>query len=139
MKHFIIQEFVPPEIYSQWNDKSLWFLDPVMLQLADFMREFFGKPMTVNNWDSKGTFTLRGFRPPDTLVGGKLSQHKFGRAFDSNINDMTPRDMYNAIIANEKAFIKAGLTTLEHIDSTPTWVHCDVRCTGLDHILIVVP
>lgn len=138
-KHFILQEFVTPEIFSKYSQSCTWFLDPKMIEVADFLRDFLKSPMTINNWDSGGTLSLRGFRPPDTSLGAVLSQHKFGRAFDSNCNDRTPQEVYQLILQNETLFLNAGLTTLEDIESTPTWLHCDVRYTGLNRILIVKP
>lgn len=138
-KHFKIQEFVPSSIYNIWGERSVYFLDPRMITLADFMRDFFGKPITINNWYAGGNFDLRGFRPPDTLTGGKLSQHKFGRAFDSNVEGLTPQEVYETIIKNEYLFRNAGLTTMEDINFTTGWNHLDIRWTGLNFIQIVKP
>lgn len=41
------------------------------------------------------------------------------------------------ILDNESKFMDAGLTTLESAQYAPTWVHHDLRPTGLDHILMV--
>lgn len=136
-KYFDLVELVPPEVYNEFGENSRWFLDSRMISLANFLREFLNQPTTVNNWDSGGTMTLRGFRPPGTIVGSKYSQHKFGRGFDSNSNNMTPQQIYRIILENEQLFLDNGLTALEHIDLTPTWLHCDVRYTGLNYILIV--
>lgn len=138
-KYFITQELVPPDIYTQYGEKSMWFIDPRLIILADFLREFVGQPMTINNWDSGHTLSLRGFRPPDTTVGGRLSQHKFGRAFDCSFDDILPRTVYNSILSNEKLFMEQGLTTLENIEFTKSWLHCDIRHTGSSSLLIVNP
>ena len=138
-KHFILQEFVPPEIYKQFGDHAWQFIDPRLIVLADFVRDFFSKPVTINNWDSGGTLTMRGFRTPDTSVGGTLSQHKFGRAIDININDLTPVQIYSIISESSAKFMKAGLTTMENINFTTSWNHLDIRYTGMDSIKIVTP
>lgn len=138
-KHFKIQEFVPPSIYNYWGERSKYFLDPKIVVFADFIRDFFNKPVTINNWYSGGNLSLRGFRPPDTTTGGKLSQHKFGRAIDVNVEGITPQEVYDRAIKNEMLFRGAGLTTMEDINDTPTWTHFDVRWTGLNFIQIVKP
>ena len=138
-KNFILQELVPPEIYHQFGEKAWQFLDPRLVSLADYVREFFNKPMTINNWDSGGTMTLRGFRPPATAIGGNLSQHKFGRAIDININDMSAQAVYKAIIDNKADFMAHNLSTVENINATPTWCHLDIRYTGITDLLIVNP
>ena len=75
---------------------------------------------------------------PDTAVGGKLSQHKFGRAADIKIPGLTSRQIYDEILNHEKIFMAAGLTTLENIDATPTWVHIDIRYQGNSEKIIIV-
>lgn len=137
--HFSIEEFVPPNIFNVWKKRSIYFLDKRIIDLAEFHRNFFGLPVTVNTWADGGNLSLRGFRPPATTIGGKLSQHRFSRAYDSNTEGMTPKEVYDAILANEKVFMQAGLTTLEDVAYTKTWNHLDNRWTGLDHILIVKP
>jgi hypothetical protein len=37
-----IHEFVPPAIYEQFADKSIWFIDPKIVQMAQFIRDRFG-------------------------------------------------------------------------------------------------
>ena len=138
-KYFSIKEFVPPEIYNQFSDKAWQFIDPRVTLLADFIRDYFGKPMTINDWYRGGTLTLRGFRPPTTTVGGTLSQHKFGRAFDFNIVGMTPHEIYDKIMSDKLTFMVKGLTTMENIEYTQTWNHVDVRYTGSLDITIVNP
>lgn len=138
-KYFLIQELVPPTIFNQFGDKSWWFLDRQAVEMLDKIRELIGKPIVVNNWATGGNYQESGFRLPDTTTGGKLSQHKFGRAFDCRPLRMTPRQMYDIILYYENQFMTFGLTTLEDIASTPTWVHVDNRWTGMDKILIVKP
>ena len=140
--NFGLKEFVPPTIWTQFRDRARWFLDPRMLDLAQFYRDFFGKPVYVNTWgvDWLGTnFELRGFRPPSADTGAHYSQHKFGRAFDCNVKGMTPDEVRGAIRENESAFMGAGLTTLESGEIADTWVHSDIRTTDQDSILIVTP
>ena len=74
-KYFSIKEFVPPEIYNQFSDKAWQFIDPRVTLLADFIRDYFGKPMTINDWYRGGTLTLRGFRPPDRKSTRLNSSH----------------------------------------------------------------
>lgn len=125
--HFHLQEFLPPDIYTQFGDVAIQFLDPRIINLAEFYRSYFGKPVMINTWDSGGTLKERGFRHPMSQTGGKLSQHKFGRAFDCNIEGMTSRELYRAIIDHAALFISKGLTTLENVAETPSWLHSDCR------------
>lgn len=137
--YFSIEEFVPKEIFSKYGDKSTWFIDRNTVLLADFIRDRFGKSMTINNWHTGGSFNNRGFRVPDCAIGGALSQHKFKTAFDFNIDGITPQEIYKDIIDHQDMYMKAGATTIEDISFTNGWNHIDRRWTGLDKILIVKP
>jgi len=156
---FDLREFVPPSVWQDFGVASRWFLDPRMLDLAQFYRDYFGSPVRVNDWhyggadsasrsDSdqssshtqyEGDFTERGFRLPDTNTGARLSQHKFGRAFDCNVEGLTPNEVRREIKQNEDLFMEKGLTTLESGDIATTWVHSDIRTTDQNDILIVTP
>lgn len=136
---FDLREFVPPAVWDQFGPASRWFLDPRMLDLAQFYRDFFEAPVTVNTWAWDRRFEERGFRLPDTNTGARLSQHKFGRAFDCNVEGLTPDAVRSRIIDNEALFMEKGLTTLESGDIAKTWVHSDIRKTNQDSILIVTP
>ena len=135
--HFFVEEFVPPELYGKFADNSRWFIDPAAVKIAEFMRARFGKAVIINDW--KSGLSNRGFRMPDTQTGGFLSQHKFGRAFDSNISGMAPQEVYDDIVNNFIFWRNSGLTAVEDISFTPTWVHCDCRWTGKTELMIVKP
>ncbi len=134
-KNFVIQEFVPPAIYNQFKEKSIWFINPQLYIIAEFVRKHFNKPVTINNWHAGGTYTESGFRMPDTGTGAKLSAHKRGCAIDIKMPGVNYDDVRKEILANEKLFMDAGVTTIE--DGTKTWLHIDCRNTGLPNILVV--
>jgi len=136
---FDLREFVPPSVWEDFGPASQWFLAPRMLDLAQFYRDYFGASVRVNDWHYGGDFTERGFRVPDTNTGARLSQHKFGRAFDCNVEGYTPDEVRREIKQNEKLFMEKGLTTLESGDIATTWVHSDIRSTDRNSIFIVTP
>ena len=138
-KHFTIQEFVYPELYNQWGDKSIYFLDQRIVNVAEFIREKINKPITINNWHTGGQYKESGLRSLNTSTGGALSQHKFGRAADLKVQGMTPAQVLQFIKDNWAELHALGLTTVEDIAMTPTWLHIDVRWTGLSELLIVKP
>lgn len=77
----------------------------------------------------------RGFRPR-SHQSARYSQHKFGRAVDFHVKNMTPDEVRQYILDNEQEFLNMGLTRLEHGDDAPTWVHLDLAWTGLDSIYV---
>lgn len=137
--YFDVREFVPPQIWNKYQNNSIWFVDPKLVQIATAYREFFETPIVINNWFIGGKFMYRGYRPPRVNVGAEFSQHKMGRAFDCHSPLITPQQMYKLILDNEKHFMEYGLTALEDISFTETWVHSDCRPSLLDKILIVKP
>jgi len=138
-RNFDLREFVPPAVWKDFGSASRWFLDPRMLDLAQFYRDFFDTPVRVNDWHYGGNFTERGFRLPGTNTGARLSQHKFGRAFDCNVRGLTPDEVRSRIEANENLFMEKGLTTLESGEIATGWVHSDIRTTDQNNIMIVTP
>lgn len=137
--YFELEEFIPPQIFKRWGTNSIQFLDPKILAIATAYREFFGVPVHINNWHKGGPLSYRGYRPPRVNVGGEYSQHKFGRAFDCNIGNMTSKEMSTKVLDNWEHFKTFGLTTLENYKFTDTWLHSDCRITNQDTPLIVDP
>ena len=136
-KNFHLDEFVPKEIYDKFGMNSLWFLDPNIIKLAQGMRDYINKPMTINDWWNGGGYQLSGFRPPASKVGAPLSQHRFGRAIDVKFKDTDYDELRRNIIGNTCDYMEMGLTTIE--DGTESWLHCDIRNTGYEHKIYVVP
>ena len=56
-------------------------------------------PITVNDWHSGGRFLQRGFRN-DPDIGALLSQHRYGRAADFDIEGVTAAEF--------RAMVKTG-------------------------------
>jgi len=161
--NFDLREFVPPEIFNQFGTNSIWFINAKIVALAEFYKDFFfhyytqkfgpGKIKSVliivNDWHTGGSKRYRGFRMPDCSEGGKLSQHKFGNAFDCDIiivlNDGTRaeadyKEVQQIILLNEALFMSKGLTTIESIEFAPTWLHSDCRYIPIQtNILVVKP
>ena len=137
--NFTLQEFIDPDTYKKYGTSSIWFIDPRIVNLAQFIRERLGKPCTINNWTSGGQYQLSGFRPPECTIGAKLSQHRFGRAIDLKVKDMTADEVREDIISNYDVYKKVGLTTIEDGAYAPTWCHIDIRDTKSDELKIVKP
>ena len=74
-KYFEMQEFLPPDEYKLVSEsenplKAFYSrMDKRIIDLAVFVREFFGKPVRVNTWQIGGQFSLRGWRPKTCKIG----------------------------------------------------------------------
>jgi len=134
-KNFSVHEFVPPAIYEQYVDKSIWFIDPKIVQMAQFIRDRFAVQIIINNYLSGGNYQYSGFRDHHCTIGALNSQHRHGRAIDFRVKGKTPEEVREDIINNFALYQAAGLTTIEA--GTPTWIHVDCRFTNQDTLLIV--
>ena len=138
--HFDLMEFVPQGIWDQYGPKSLWFVDMRLIEGAEWLRGYFNAAIIINNWHTGGPFQNRGFRHPDSTVGGKLSQHKAGRAIDFNVVGIKPQKVWSMLVDDWQTVAQhTFFTTIEDIDDTPSWVHIDGRSNKSNEPLIVKP
>lgn len=137
--NFHLEEFIPKEVYDQYGPSSIWFIDPVLIDLMQKLREDLGRSITINNWKWGGPRNYSGFRPMSYEKGGKLSQHRFGRACDFLVKDIAPIEVYEFIMEREQDYLPLGLTTIEDVRFTPTWNHIDIRWTKENKIKKVKP
>lgn len=133
--NFSDHEFVPPAIYEHFVDKSIWFIDPRIVVIAQFIRDRFNATVTINNYLAGGNYQYSAFRDHACTIGAENSQHRHGRAIDFRVKNKTPEEIRADIITNFELYRKAGLTTIE--GGTPIWVHADCRFTNRNSLLIV--
>ena len=134
-KNFELGEFVDPGTWQIRGEKSLELLDNRLISLAQFFHDYFQVAITINNWQSGGQYKDSGLRTWLSKTGATYSQHKYGRAADLKLTGLDPEAVRAEIRKNWDKFKAAGLTTIEK--DTPTWVHIDVRNTGIDNLLEV--
>jgi hypothetical protein len=135
--NFELRELVSPEAYEKLGHAAHWLLDPRLIAVVQKIRDLAGKPVTVNDWHVGGQYKQSGFRMPGEGTGAALSQHRFGRAADLKIQGMTPGQGLQLVQGNWAALSALGLSTVEDVSLTPTWLHVDVRLTG--HSLLYIP
>lgn len=136
-KNFILQEFVPKSTFIRWGEKSLRFLNPQLFVIAQALRDTYG-PITLNDWHRGGRFQLRGYRPPDTVTGGKESAHKRGMAIDVDFDDEIPQQVYATILKDKAFWTELGVTTMEDVNDTPTWLHIAIENWGKPGEIVIV-
>lgn len=136
MDYFELHELVDKPTWERLGEKSIWMLNPTAFNGLIALRVALDSPMTVNNYFWGGNLSNRGYRSIYSTIGGKFSQHRVGNAFDFNVKNMSNESVYNFIVNN---YAKFGITTVEDIKFTPTWVHIDFRNTNQKELLIVKP
>jgi hypothetical protein len=125
-KYFALNELVPPDVIASRGEQAWQLMDERILRGADWLREKFGPCVINGKFGGKG-FTESGLRNPLTTTGARWSQHKFGRAVDLKFLKVNVKEVYDYILANQPEARANGITTVENINATPSWLHCDCR------------
>lgn len=137
---FELQEFVPRETFNLYGVKSTWFINKNVVVSMVFLRNWFDASITINNWHTSGKFQQRGYRVPDSNVGAKFSQHKFGKAIDFNVAGLASDEVAKRIMDNWPELRQhVAFTTMEDPAFTKGWTHLDTRWNNSDTLLIVKP
>jgi len=131
--NYCIQEYVPPTIFKQFGEMSIWFIDQRIVLFNEWLSEYCGVKAIVNDWHKGGQYHDSGFRDPLASIGAPHGQHFYGRATDSKVPEQDYEVLRDLIRSNFKSLnARFGITTIEK--DTPTWLHVDTRWTGLDHL-----
>ena len=137
-KNFNIKEFVPKDVHTTLGENSWILMNPNIVYTIDKLRDYFGKPITINSWDIGGTFEQRGFRN-DSSVGAKYSQHKFGNAVDFDLVGVPAEEVRNKILALSKGYFNGVVKYISAMESDTNWVHIDCRPATWDGIKVFKP
>ena len=132
-KYFSIQELVDEPTYKKYGERAWMFFNPILLRTLDGIREYFGKPIMVNNWESGGTMDSRGLRSPNDNTGSKWGFHYKGNAVDFSVSDMTAEEVRKIIIEHQNEPPFEDITALE---ADVSWVHMDFRNIDSNKILV---
>lgn len=156
-KDFDLREYVSPDVYNKYGNKSIWFVNPVLYSLMQFHKEMLedeyeGKiSVVINSWHYGGNRKWSGHRTykyinqmiKRGIKTATLSQHIGGmcNATDSKVflngKEIPAEEIRKFVLKNEDAYMNEGLTTIESGKWARTWNHMDCRPTALEHILIV--
>lgn len=143
-KDFYIQEFVPKETYEEFGDSSIRFIDFQLINIAQFLRDWYDMQIIINDWVYGGEYNYSGFRPDGCPVGAKFSAHKRGMAIDPKFPDLqTTKNVYTAITGSTrtkfyKELRRLGLTGIESNELTKDkWAHLTTENFNLDQIKII--
>lgn len=127
-KNFYLDEFVPKEIYMQFYEKSIMFVNPSMISMAQGLRTYFNVPIGINDWWTGGSNNYNGFRPSNHSSTATLSQHYLANAIDARFPKGTDYDKIRQTIRDKyETFRVMGITTMEL--NTYDHLHVDCRNT----------
>lgn len=131
-KWFDTREWVDERTWSILGPNAAYLIEPRTIRIADLLREKAGSPIVINNWHYwrpglGSKYRSSGFRAKWDKTGGELSQHRRGCAGDHKSTVYTPAKLLQIIMDNKSEFLELGLTTIEDLINTPTWLHLDSR------------
>jgi len=134
-KHFAIPELVCRDVYDRDGENAWRYFRPVVIDFLDWIREEWGRPITVNDWLWGGAETQRGLRcnlcqlvkKKETLY---VSAHMLGAGIDFNIKAINPEGVRIWLQCNiHRFFVKfpqyKAKIRIESKEFAPTWVHID--------------
>jgi len=117
--NFVYGELIPLELFDRYGDRATRFLSLQLIEFTQNLREFFGKPMTINNKVFGGNWNYRGVRYIGCNVGTEMGEHYRGMAIDFNVQGLTDLEARQMLVDNYK---ELGVTIIE--DNHNGWVHC---------------
>lgn len=127
MSNFKPQELLPKEIYNEYGDLGMRYLDSRILPIIEYVRKVFEKPIIINNWADGGQFNERTVRLPEHVSYKKYSDHSFGRAIDFDIVGLNSLEVQHYLLKDIIASTelkKLGVTGIE--SQTIGWSHISV-------------
>ncbi len=137
-KYFVLQEFINPNDFAEHKEKSIELIDERLVKIADFIREKTGKPVTINNWHTGGTYKESGLREANTTTGAKKSAHKIGKAIDVKVVGMLGKDWYEFVKKYAKELYQLGARRIEDKSLATTWLHIDTKEHGIPNVITVI-
>lgn len=121
-KYFRLEELVDPVTFRE-KGQDAWSLFPdESILMIDGVREFFGLPVTVNNWLWGGELQFRGYRPDWYTIGAKGSAHRVGKAFDLDVKGWPAQEARRIIMQNKDHSL---LRYIQRMERGVDWVHID--------------
>lgn len=124
MRNFRLEELIPKETFEYFGHSAWQLFPPDSLEMLDDLRDFFGVPITCNDWLQGGKLQFRGYRPMWCNVGAKGSMHRQGRAFDLDVEGYTAEQARQNILEHKDSPL---LKRIQRMESSVGWLHIDTK------------
>ena len=128
-----VKEIVCPHVYAKWGDNAIRFIDPMLREVLNVIRnKILKRPININGKN----FTQRGLRcnccqlVADKTKAGKvyLSAHNLGKGLDFDCPGLTVQQVHDLIKKNAK--LLPCKIRLENPVDSPSWIHVDIMNEG---------
>lgn len=126
LEHYIPEEFVDQITYKIKGKDSIKYIHPDMLLTMDMIREYFGLPVTINNWKWDNTVYSRkwsSLRTSQSIYYTKYSMHTFGRAIDFIVSGVSSKEVQKEILTHQDDKAFKFIKRIEK--NTIGWTHID--------------
>ena len=127
MRFFQLYELVDKSTFYAQGEEAWKLLTPDLLYSLDGLRDFLGRPVSVNNWWNNTSTHSRqycGYRPPECTIGAKFSQHKLGNAADCHIKGADYDKLRLHIMENKN---DERLIKIMRMEADVPWLHIDMK------------
>lgn len=122
-KNFDIKELVSKITFNKYGERAWQFYDQRILECLQYVRDFYGVPVTVNDWYKGGRFQYRGFDEGGFRKHG-YSQHNHGRAIDFIVMGISSNQVRNDLRSGK---LKPPYPIW--VEDKVGWNHWDVRAS----------
>jgi len=138
-ENFYLDEFIHPDIYKQFGARSQLYINPILVELCQEIRENWGEPISINTWNAGGNFINSGLRDYKNPLNGRLnrSRHYYGLCADMKTRDI--KGLQEHIYKNREKYYSLGLRVIERFKYTKSWCHVSVEWTGLNEVKMISP
>ena len=113
-----------------------WFICKDIVKFCEWLRaKCNDSSVSINTWKWGGRYTDSGLRTCDMTQYSEYSQHRYKDSVDIKVDGFSVSQLRKIVVDNFEYINKMfGITTIERIGKTPTWLHVDRRWTGLDYL-----
>jgi hypothetical protein len=151
-KYFALQELVCPHVFNAFGVRAWSFFDERLLMTMDFLRDQWGVPIYVNNWDMPAATRKRLGLPLFDERGGRCIQCDLvkkacteGRVYCSShirfqASDFTVQNMTSSKVSLWLVSNYALLPFPIRVEKgTKGWTHIDMCNTGANKVELFNP
>jgi len=148
-KDFIEQEFVSKSLYKKEGECAIDHVHPLIIAFAQEIKDDLSDhykqdvKIKINDWKWGGGRNYSGYREPECTVGGRRSQHRYGRGLDfiayyknKHTTIWIDADEVREYILNHQEKYRQFITRMESGLDAPTWTHVDRKESNKEGIYV---
>ena len=127
-KYFKLFEVLSEVDYKHFKNKgwlSWKYFNPKLLKAMDFIREYTGEKIFINNWKFGGNLNWCGLRTKNCDMDNYKSRHFFGCAMDLHVLGYDSSEKYDKL-RNKLLELPVFLELINEIEFGINWLHIGI-------------